>query len=176
MGCVREEETDGCDTGSLVDQVVARKRLLFQEIDGGHKRRIRKGIYDKQGVTIYLLAKQVLSAQMSEMSLSGEGTVLRLKRDAWSQGKQHMGSPPSNEKQKSRRALSRHCRDGMGLWIAMHDMSTPPPPLSPTPPPLCAACVHICVSSGKKKPEAVVVDDSESFVQIQFTPTIPHCR
>ncbi|CAN0084779.1 unnamed protein product [Laminaria digitata] len=24
-------------------------------------------------------------------------------------------------------------------------------------------------------PEAVVVDDGESFVQIQFTPTIPHC-
>ena len=41
--------------------------------------------YDKQRVSMeYRGKKNVLSAQMLEVSLLGVGTVLRLERDAWS--------------------------------------------------------------------------------------------
>ena len=47
------------------------------------------------------------------------------------------------------------------------------------PPPPSPLRIDVCMrlrTLGGEKPEAVVVDDGEGFVQIEFTPTIPHCR
>ena len=68
---------------SLARYIAVRKRSLFWEIDGGHRRPIRKGI--KIELQIYVIyGNYVLSAQLLEVSLFGVGAVLRLERDAWS--------------------------------------------------------------------------------------------
>ena len=53
------------------------------EIDGGHRRRNSKGI--RQANSFYVTyGKNVLSAQILEVSPLGVGPVLRLERNAWS--------------------------------------------------------------------------------------------
>ena len=57
--------------------------ILGDTVDGGQRRRNRKGIREaKKNVAVY--GKNVMNAQMLEVSLLGLGTVLRLERDAWS--------------------------------------------------------------------------------------------
>ena len=54
----------------MVHQIVARKRSLSKEIDGGHRRRNKKGIrYAKGFYAVY--GKIVMNTQMLDVSLLG---------------------------------------------------------------------------------------------------------
>ena len=57
--------------------------MIYWEIDGGHRRRNRKGIRYLNGFYV-THGRNVMSTELLEVSLLGVGTVLRLERDAWS--------------------------------------------------------------------------------------------
>ena len=71
----------------LVNQIIARKRSLSEETDGGHKWRNRKGIRKAK----ILLGKNIVFNIWKKRNerpnvgrcLSGVGTVLRLEKDGW---------------------------------------------------------------------------------------------
>ena len=52
--------------------MIERKRLLFQEIDGGRRRRNRTGV-EKSNIFYVIYGRSVMSAHMMEASLFGVG-------------------------------------------------------------------------------------------------------
>ena len=79
-GEVRDMNEDGMKSFDALD---SREKAIVILGDGGHRRRNRKGIRYVNGFYV-TYGRNVLSTELLEVPLLGEGTVLRLERDAWS--------------------------------------------------------------------------------------------
>ena len=78
-------KTDECGTEKFGTLDSSDKTIAILG-DSGHRRRNSKGI--RRAKSFYLtFGKNVMSAQMLEVSLLGVGTVLRLERNAYSMAK-----------------------------------------------------------------------------------------
>ena len=77
-------EIDDCDMRKFGALYICKKAIAILGDDGGHRRRNREGIRQAKYfyLVCYIWEKNLMSAQMLEVSLLGVGTALIFERDA----------------------------------------------------------------------------------------------